>query len=119
MIILDHSASCFLEAVHTFISAHGSPITPHLFNGFDLFKSITVLLPAIPHTSPSDCKNIIHTSPPARAGLQTAAEPTHLDFVLVRTGEKNEKTEGTSLAGIQLAHVQVLFHLPPIYHIKT
>ena len=119
VIISDHGASRFLEAVQTFISAHGSPITPHLFDGFDLFKRITVLLPAIPHASPSDHKNIVRASPPVRAGLQTAAEPAHLDFALVRTGEKNEKTEGTSLAGMRLAHVRVLFRLPPIYRIKT
>ncbi|KAG6915544.1 hypothetical protein DXG01_010979 [Tephrocybe rancida] len=98
-IIKGHNASRFLEAIHSYISSHGSPVTPHVFDGFDLFKRLTFILPATPHASLKDLKNVVRASLPQLAHDCSTAEPAHLDFALVRTGERNNKTAGIALEG--------------------
>ncbi|KAF8870929.1 hypothetical protein BD779DRAFT_1614010 [Infundibulicybe gibba] len=117
-IIINHGATRFLEAVHTFVSKNGSPIVPQSFDGFDLFKRITLLLPHIPQASPNERQNIVRASPPVPSRGRMPAQPQYLDFALIRTGEKNDKTDGTSLQGLRVAHVRVLFNLPAIYRIQ-
>ncbi|GLB45390.1 putative zn-finger domain-containing protein [Lyophyllum shimeji] len=50
----------FLEAVSDFLHNHGSPFTPQPFNGFDLFKRLTFILPIIPQASSKNLKNIVN-----------------------------------------------------------
>lgn len=101
VIIDTHQASRFLPALHAYLAEHGSSVTPYHFDGFNLFKRLTVLLPAIPEVSNKleKRKNIIRATPPIVANGRRAAEPPFLDFALVRTGEKNTVTDGTSLEG--------------------
>ncbi|KAF8193195.1 hypothetical protein K438DRAFT_1589717 [Mycena galopus ATCC 62051] len=118
-IVAGNSAAYFLEAVKAFISPH-SLLDPQPFDRFNLYKRLTFLLPAIPEVSSMDHHNIVRASPPVPArGIHTPAQPAHLDFALIRTGEKNEKTEGTALQGLRVAHVKVLFQLPPVYRLHT
>ncbi|GLB43945.1 putative zn-finger domain-containing protein [Lyophyllum shimeji] len=114
-----HGASRFLPAVQAFLAQHGSRITAHPFDGFDLFKRISIMLPDIPQANANDRKNIVRATPPVPARGRARAEPAHLDFALVRTGEHNVRTDGTALDGLRVAHVRVIFKLPSVYRIRT
>ncbi|KAJ7076071.1 hypothetical protein B0H15DRAFT_791005 [Mycena belliarum] len=118
-IIAGHGAAYFLEAVRAYISPY-SPLMPQPFDRFNLFKRLTFLLPAIPEASYNNRRNIVRASPPVPArGIRSPAQPAHLDFALVRTGERNDKTDRTALQGLRVAHVKVLFNLPQVYALET
>ncbi|KAK0474131.1 hypothetical protein EDD18DRAFT_1313532 [Armillaria luteobubalina] len=119
VIIQGHHAMRFLESLTVFLRAHGCRLTPQGFDTFDLFKRITVELPAIPQASPKELKNIICATPPIPAQGHRAAEDAHLDFTYIQTGERNKRTEGTPVQGLRAAHVHVLFRLSTVYGIKT
>ncbi|KAE9386962.1 hypothetical protein BT96DRAFT_1026018 [Gymnopus androsaceus JB14] len=114
-IIDQHGASHFLPALQSFLSAHNSIATARWFDLFNLYKRLILTLPEIPEAKPTTLKNIVRASPPVPSIARRPEEPAHLDFALVRTGEHNRRTEGTSLEGIRVAHVRVLFTLPRIY----
>ncbi|EDR03415.1 uncharacterized protein LACBIDRAFT_331514 [Laccaria bicolor S238N-H82] len=105
-IIHNHNATQFIPAIQAFLNKHSSPITANPFDGFDLYKHITVCLPNIPQAN-------------ANTHDHTPAEPPCLDFALIRTGEQNNKTNATALRGLRVAHVHVLFKLPEVYHLNT
>lgn len=99
-----HNASRFLEALTSFLSNHtaGSSYIPHAFDTFNLWKRVVFSLPSIPEAGSRHSKNIIRAMGPALGSLEGrrhAVEPAHLDFALVRTGETNSFTTGTSLEG--------------------
>lgn len=98
-IIKQHNASRFLEAVQALLDSSNCPISAKPFDSFDLFKRITLPLPEIPQASHTALKNIVRSSPPVPAAGRRPFEPAHLDFALVRTGERNDKTMGTPLEG--------------------
>lgn len=98
-IVANHNASQFLEAVQAFLRQHGSSIIPQSFDGFDLWKQLEFCLPAIPEAGITKLKNIVRASPPVPAIGRCQAEPAHLDFALIRTGEVNPRTDGTPLQG--------------------
>lgn len=118
-IIEEHNAHWFLEAVHTFIAARGSPIIPQDFDGFDLFKRLTLILPTIDQADPHNLKNTVRACPPVPAHGRTQAQPAQLDFALICTGERNDKMKGTALEGLRIARVRVLFSLPSVYRIHA
>ncbi|RDB24482.1 hypothetical protein Hypma_008517 [Hypsizygus marmoreus] len=118
-ITINHHATQFLAAVGDFLRLRGSPITPLPCDGFNLFKRLTLTLPIIPQASPKDLANIVHATPPVAPRARTHGEPAHLDFALIRTGERNDKTKGTALEGLRIAHVRVLFALPSVYRVQT
>ncbi|PSS37916.1 hypothetical protein PHLCEN_2v231 [Hermanssonia centrifuga] len=118
-IITHHNALRFLPALSSFLHAHGSLIIPQPVHRFNLYKDLTVLLPGIPQTSMKPLKNIIRASPAVPAAGRKAAEPSHFDFALVRTGETNAVTDCTPLQGIRVAHVRAIFKLPEHYRIDT
>lgn len=101
-IIKDHNASQFLEAVSTFLRSHNSPIQPHNFDSFNLFKRLEFWLPVIPEVGASlvKLKNIVRATPPVTASGRRKAEPAHLDFALIRTAEQNARTAGSTLQGM-------------------
>jgi hypothetical protein len=105
-IIENHNSPRFLQALHVFLTTHGCTLVPQAFDKFDLFRRLTIVLPKIPQASLTNLKNTVRASPPLKASGRRPAEPAHLDFALVRTGESNEKTKGTSLEGAG-------FHLLP------
>jgi hypothetical protein len=99
-IILNHNATQFIPAVQAFLNKHSSPITVQPFDGFDLYKRITIRLPNIPQANPNNLVNIVQAAPPVPAHNRTPAEPPYLDFALIRTGEQNDKTDATALKGM-------------------
>ncbi|KAJ7447660.1 hypothetical protein FB451DRAFT_1535820, partial [Mycena latifolia] len=118
-IIAGHRAVYFLEAVKAYISPY-SPLDPQPFDRFNLYKRLTFTLPAIPEANSKNRRNVVRASPPVPArGVRSPAQPACLDFALVRTGELNEKTDGTALHGLRVAHVKVLFQLPQVYGLHT
>ena len=98
-IISDHNAARFLEALQTFLTHHGSSITPRWYDSFDLWKRLELHLPAIPEAGVTKLKNIVRASPPVSPSGRCIGEPAHLDFALIRTGEANGRTDGTALQG--------------------
>ncbi|KAJ7246428.1 hypothetical protein C8J57DRAFT_1081604 [Mycena rebaudengoi] len=118
-IITGHHTGYFLQALQSYIAPY-SPIIPQPFDRFNLFRRLTFQLPAIPEASANDLQNIVRVSPPVPArGVRSPAQPAHLDFALIRTGERNDKTDGTALQGLRVAHVMVLFDLPAVYKLST
>ncbi|KAJ6524347.1 hypothetical protein B0H19DRAFT_1215001 [Mycena capillaripes] len=114
-IIAGHKAGYFLEAVKAYISPF-SVLLPQPFDRFNLYKRLTFTLPAIAEASNNNRQNVVRVTPPVLArGVRSPAQPPHLDFALVRTGEENDKTDGTALHGLRVAHIKVLFQLPAIY----
>ncbi|KAJ7867072.1 hypothetical protein B0H14DRAFT_3084139 [Mycena olivaceomarginata] len=108
-------ANIVVEAVKAYISSY-LPLEPQPFVRFNLYKHLTFALPAIPKASLNNRQNVVRATPPVPArGVHSPPHPAHLDFALVRTGEKNECTEGTALEGLWVAHIKVLFQLPQIY----
>ena len=89
-----------MPAVQAFLNKHSSPITAHLFDGFDLYKRITVRLPNIPQANANSLVDVIRATPPVPAHNRAPAEPPCLDFALIRTGERNDKTDATALRGM-------------------
>ncbi|KAK0235510.1 hypothetical protein EDD85DRAFT_922575 [Armillaria nabsnona] len=104
-----HNAQCFLNALHLFLCNHGSLMVHKVFDTFNLCHRLTVQLPVIPEAGakPRDLKNII------------PGEAAHLDFTLIQTGERNDRTKGTALEGLHVAHICVLFALPDIFGIAV
>jgi hypothetical protein len=98
-IIAGHAAGYFLEAVMIYISPH-SPFIPQPYDRFNLYKRLTFSLPAIPEASANKYQNVVRASPPLPVrGTHFPAQPAHLDFTLICTGEENDKTAGTALQG--------------------
>ena len=56
-------------------------------------------LPEIPEVSQHKWRDYVRASLPVPQAGRRKAEAAHLDFALVRTGEVNGHTEGTSLCG--------------------
>lgn len=105
-IITGHGTGYFLEAVKAYISPF-CPLIPQPFDRFNLFKRLTFTLPAIPEASANNRQNVVRATPPVPArGARSPAQPAHLDFALIRTGEENPKTDGTALQG---THINILF----------
>lgn len=99
-IILENHATQFLPALTTFLrNSCNTQFVPQSFDMFDLFKRITFQLPSIAEVSDRKLTNIVRASPPIPASGRRPAEPAHLDFALLRTGESNAVTDGTSLQG--------------------
>lgn len=138
-IITAHNASCFLDALHTYLAEHRSPILPNTHDVFSLWSHIEFCLSHILEASDNKLKNIVCASPPIPVSGCCLAEPAHLDFALVHTGKTNNKTVGTplqgmyqssnlpslistfltSLSGLQIAHIHVIFKLPELYRIHS
>ncbi|KAF8881119.1 hypothetical protein BD779DRAFT_1675607 [Infundibulicybe gibba] len=118
-IIVNHNATQFLPAVQTFLANHGSRILAQPFDGFNLFKRIVLRLPNIPQANPNDLINIVRATPPRPPRGRTPAEAARLDFALIRTAERSDKTDGTALRNLRVAHVRVIFKLPDVYSIQT
>ncbi|KAJ6471238.1 hypothetical protein C8R47DRAFT_988352 [Mycena vitilis] len=113
-----HNASRFVTALSTFFrSSSDSRFQPRTFDSFGTWKRVSFRLPKIPEIGARHSTNLVRaTAPsPAALALRRAAEPAHLDFALIRTGEPNQFTAGTALAGLRVAQVKVIFQVPPHY----
>ncbi|KZP05730.1 hypothetical protein FIBSPDRAFT_666170, partial [Athelia psychrophila] len=117
-IITGHKASRFLAALSTFLRDNGGHVNPTIFDNFDLWKRIELRLPTIPEAGSRSLKNIVRASPPVPAKGRRQPEPAHLDFALIRTAELNDKIQGSTLEGLRVGHVRVIFKLPDIYRIR-
>ncbi|KAF5328932.1 hypothetical protein D9758_016819 [Tetrapyrgos nigripes] len=98
-LMVTQNASRFLHALQTFLQKHSCPIVPTALDRYDLYKQVSVRLPTIPYASKNDLVNIIRSAPPVPARGRRPAQPAHLDFALVRTGEVNPVTDRTVLQG--------------------
>lgn len=117
-----HNASRFLDALTTFFVAAGSPFVPREFDVFGLWKRLVFKLPNIPEVGARHGHNVVRAAGPVISttnGRRRAEEPAHLDFALIRTGEANTFTDGTSLKGLRVAQVRAIFQLPSHYPIKS
>ncbi|KAJ7140080.1 hypothetical protein C8R43DRAFT_892953, partial [Mycena crocata] len=94
---------------------------PRTFDMFGTWKRISFRLPRIPEIGERHATNLVRATSPSPASVmrRKAAEPAHLDFALIRTGEQNAFTAGTSLQGLRVAQVKVIFKLPSHYPIKS
>lgn len=112
-IIDGHNAQCFLEAVGIYLRTHGSAMVPKVFDTFNLYWHLSVMLPAIPEAGAKarDLKNIVQAAPPVPAHGHRAAEPAHLDFALVKMGERNDRMMGTVLEGSLFALLHIFLIL--------
>lgn len=136
-IVQQHNAKRFLPAVQTFLLAHNCTLAVHEYDDFKLFKKVDFDLPHIPEVSIHKQRDCVRASPPTQPSGRQKGEPAHLDFALLRTGEKNIHTDGTNLqgncryqnvyqqpvltnsSGLRVARVRVIFNLPDVYNIKT
>ncbi|KAJ3487621.1 hypothetical protein NLI96_g3382 [Meripilus lineatus] len=121
-IIEKHGASRFLPALSIFLSSHGIRIIPHTFDRFHLYTQMVFFLPVIPEVSPTKTKNTLHVSPSYSTAFRAkfkSSPSLQTNFALVRTGERNEHTDGTHLHGLRVAHVRALFQLPDHYRLQS
>lgn len=100
-IMQKHHAPRFLAALTAYMRQQGSAFTPQPFDSFTLYARIATFLPPIPSTGSRRLKNVIRATPPTVSQGRQPAKASQLDFVLVRTGEVNERTAGTPLEGTQ------------------
>ncbi|KAL1660996.1 hypothetical protein GGF50DRAFT_129833 [Schizophyllum commune] len=118
-LILWNNAPCFIPAVQTYITDQGSPLTVRPIDAFGLYKRIVIKLPIIREagSTPKDLTNTVYAAPPVRATGRHPATPAQLDFALIRTGDINPQTTGTSLQGLRVGRVRSLFSLPVVYQL--
>ncbi|KAJ7274667.1 hypothetical protein C8J57DRAFT_1062559 [Mycena rebaudengoi] len=116
-----HNAPRFLSAVSTFLQKAGSSFVPHDFDVFSTWKRISFTLPNIPEVGKRHATNVVRATAPLIT--LDKSEAAHHDFALVRTGESNPLTEGSSPQGesfcLRVAQVHVIFQLPAHYRTKT
>ncbi|KAJ7081497.1 hypothetical protein C8R44DRAFT_905320 [Mycena epipterygia] len=98
-------------------------LTPRTYDTFGTWKRISFRLPKIPEVGERHSSNLVRATAPSPMSLnghrKAPAEPAHLDFALIRTGELNPLTEGTALQGLRVAQVKVIFKLPSHYPFKS
>ncbi|KAJ7934044.1 hypothetical protein B0H13DRAFT_1591831 [Mycena leptocephala] len=122
---LGHNASRFILALTTFFGSSTSTsrfhFQPRTFDMFGTWKRISFRHSKIPEVGERHSTNLVRATAPAPASLEQrrAAEPAHLDFALIRTGEQNSFTAGTALAGLRVAQVKVIFQVPAHYPGKS
>ncbi|KAJ6566640.1 hypothetical protein B0H19DRAFT_939699 [Mycena capillaripes] len=113
-----HNTSRFIPALSTFFaSTSNSRFQPRTFDVFGTWKRISFRLPKIPETGQRHSTNLVRATAPSPASFnqRKSVEPAHLDFALIRTGERNIFTDGTALAGLRVAQVKVIFQVPSHY----
>ncbi|KAJ7436127.1 hypothetical protein FB451DRAFT_1344679 [Mycena latifolia] len=116
-----HAASRFIPALSRFLVQSGSAFIPRHFDLFGTWKRISFKLPSIPEVGSRHSSNVVRATAPIPASVtnRKAAEPAFLDFALVRTAESNQFTAGTSLQGLRVAQVKVIFKLSSHYPVKS
>ncbi|KAJ7135978.1 hypothetical protein C8R44DRAFT_530934, partial [Mycena epipterygia] len=118
-----HNASRFIPALITFFSQSNFSYLPRTFDTFGTWKRISFRLPKIPEVGERHSSNLVRATAPSPMSLsgrrKAPAEPAHLDFALIRTGEVNPLTAGTALQGLRVAQVKVIFKLPSHYPFKS
>ncbi|KAK0492166.1 hypothetical protein EDD18DRAFT_1047817, partial [Armillaria luteobubalina] len=115
-----YHATEFIPALQTFLHKHGVDklFTPHSFDQFSLWRQVNFLLPNI-------SENIICALPSILdqhhkvTSCQLTDQDACLDGALIRTGEVNPFTNGTSLQGMHVGHVHAIFALPKHYPSPT
>ncbi|TFY52713.1 hypothetical protein EVJ58_g9858 [Rhodofomes roseus] len=117
-IMNDHHAPQFLTAVTTFMRTHSLTFTPQLFDGFGIYAQLRTYLPEIAAASSRNLNNTIRASPPVPPQGRLTGKAARMDFALVRTGEVNERTTGSALEGLRVAHVRAIFTLPDHYPVR-
>ncbi|KAL0067725.1 hypothetical protein AAF712_005165 [Marasmius tenuissimus] len=120
-IITQQRTKYFLESLQAYLRTNHCPIIPHPYDRFDLFKQVIVSLPkvSIASCAQTSCKNIIRASPPTPQRGRIAAVPPQMDFALISTNERNDRTEGTALEGLRVALVRAVFKLPQVYGLNV
>ncbi|KAJ7040177.1 hypothetical protein C8F04DRAFT_1314136 [Mycena alexandri] len=115
-----HNASRFIPALISFFGPSNSRFTPRTFDTFGTWKRVSFKLPQIPEIGKRHSTNLVRATAPAPAShtRRRAAEPAHLDYALIRTGESNPFTAGTALEGLRVAQVKVIFQVPSHYPSK-
>ncbi|OBZ76393.1 hypothetical protein A0H81_03785 [Grifola frondosa] len=115
----DHHAPCFLDGLSTYLRNNGSLYIPHAFDSFDIYSRLSLQLPPIPAAGARHSKDVVRATPPIAAHGRRSAQPAHLDFAFIRTGERNTVTDGTPLQGLRIAHVRIIFKLPHHYPVHS
>ncbi|KAJ7666586.1 hypothetical protein DFH06DRAFT_1126680 [Mycena polygramma] len=105
------------HSVTHFASTPTSRFQPRDFDIFGTWKRISFQLPRIPEIGQRHSTNLVRASAPSPANLaqRKSAEPAHLDFALIRTGEQTTFMAGTALEGLRVAQVKVIFQVPSHY----
>lgn len=101
-IVAGHGASQFLPALQDFLCIQGGQTTAQQHDHFSLYKQLVIKLPNISEVNASKTKNVIRATSPLAAKGRSSAQTAKLDFALIRTGERNEYTDGTALEGKSL-----------------
>ncbi|KAH7916503.1 hypothetical protein BJ138DRAFT_995434, partial [Hygrophoropsis aurantiaca] len=118
-IVTDQRAPQFIPALSRYLRKHGGSIIPQQFDTFGLYKWVKFCLPDIPEASRNKLNDIVRAIPPIPSVGRRQAQPSVIDFALVRTGEQNKNTDGTNLQGLRVAQVRVIFRLPQIYGVQS
>ncbi|OSX64522.1 hypothetical protein POSPLADRAFT_1032849 [Postia placenta MAD-698-R-SB12] len=112
-------AAALLVRYNALLRLRNIAYTPRLFDGFDIYPRLALFLLPIAGAGHGHRKNVVRATPPIPAHERTAAQPARLDFALVRTAEINQRTAGTPLEGLRVAHVRVIFALAHHYPLHT
>jgi hypothetical protein len=108
-----HNASRFLPALSTFFrTTFSSAFVPRTFDVFGTWSRISFKLPKIPEVGANHSSNIVRATAPVLGSVarRVVAEPAHLDFALIRTGEANSWTAGTTLEGnVPVNHIVTMY----------
>ncbi|KAJ6583652.1 hypothetical protein B0H10DRAFT_1675427, partial [Mycena sp. CBHHK59/15] len=94
---------------------------PRVFDVFGTWGRIAFKLPTIPEVGARHSSNVVRaTAPILGSAVQCITpEPAHLNFALIRTGEAKTLMAGTTVEGLRVAQVKVLFKLPDHYPVKA
>ncbi|KAJ7195819.1 hypothetical protein GGX14DRAFT_376655 [Mycena pura] len=116
-----HNASLFIPALTTYLGPSHSRFHPRTFDMFGTWKRVSFRLPKAPEIGERHSTNLVRATAPCPTTITSrkAAEPAHLDFALIRTGEQNAFTAGTALEGLRVAQVKVIFKAPAHYPIDS
>ena len=96
----EYGAMEFLPALETFLKDHmpANTLMPNAFDRFDLFKSISILLPSQPHVSDTKRRVTIRATPQHSNGPRKLPTPARFDTALII--EDVDAYEDSGLAGV-------------------
>ncbi|KAN0103980.1 hypothetical protein V8E52_011444, partial [Russula decolorans] len=108
----------FVPAFQAFLTEHKPDlrIPASMFDHFNVYKAIVVLLPSIPHISDKNRLNKLRAccATPSRSLRTKSDTPAHFDTALV-VQDRNLHQEMGGLHGLHAAQIRVIFTLPSQY----
>ncbi|EIW62729.1 uncharacterized protein TRAVEDRAFT_113577 [Trametes versicolor FP-101664 SS1] len=113
----NYGATGFLDDLNVFLASNRSPshaashLPPNRFDCFDIYHSLSVLLPPNRHVANSKRVCKLRAAPYRPRRGTHAATPAHFDTALFMVDEELFRREG-ALHGVSAGRVKVIFYLP-------